>query len=76
MALWQVDLDPVDGKIKLLYVDHPGASDALVKRCGECEVVLEREVEAFACEEAEPWDRIVTSRGAFVRQASPAGARV
>ncbi len=67
MGLWHMDVDLKLRKVQLIYVDHPGASDALVQRCGACELVAERDLEAWIIDQAAPWDLINTDRGSFVR---------
>lgn len=71
MALWHIELDWSERQVKLIHVDHPGAADALVQKCGQTAMTAESDLEAWVVTEAAEWDVINTTRGTFVRQVFP-----
>ena len=65
MSLWVVERE--GNEMRLLFTDSALAGADTFQHCGGGEAILASEVEAFACEQAEPWDLVRTPRGTFVR---------
>jgi hypothetical protein len=68
MATWT--MKRVGTKVKLTYNKRPSDPAEQAVACGEIDSgAAERDLEAWAFDTAEVWDRIETPDGTFVRQA-------
>jgi hypothetical protein len=67
MALWRMERD--GNQVRLMYVDHPTSPESMFQKCGEAEVAVMTDLEAWVFDQAAPWDLRTTADGAtFVRQ--------
>lgn len=67
MALWRMERD--GNQVRLMYVDHPTSPEPMVQKCGQAEVAVMTDLEAWVFDQAAPWDLCTTADGAtFVRQ--------
>lgn len=67
MALWRMERD--ENQVRLMYVDHPTSPEPMVQKCGQAEVAVMTDLEAWVFDQAAPWDLCTTADGAtFVRQ--------
>jgi len=67
VALWQVRV--LNGSVTLTYFESILTGKQASKGCGRGPADLLRDVEAFAADQACPWDVVESPQGAFVRQA-------
>ncbi|HYG70514.1 MAG TPA: hypothetical protein VD838_22770 [Anaeromyxobacteraceae bacterium] len=68
MAVYCVAVGDEGERVSLQYEDHRGRQD-----CGVTDLDLLVDTIAFACDDADGWDQVITPWGAYVRQVEPGG---
>jgi hypothetical protein len=67
MALWLIQRD--GPQVRLTYVEHPTSQEPSVQDCGQGELAVMTDLEAWVFDQAAPWDLCATADGGtFVRQ--------
>lgn len=67
MARWLIERDGT--QVRLTYVEHPTSLEPTVQKCGQAELEVMTDLEAWVFDQAAPWDLCTTTDGAtFVRQ--------